>query len=143
MDEREKIRRLVELHAQGAISRRTLIEAAGLGDVIKDDEDSNVADEVENIDEDDFLDRTFPLGTLIRPSTGSRVIGTGTVNVSLANKPGGRPIVAPERAPAYVTVKANGYWTVVQHRSGWTKIASADGQHAGWTFYVRDYFERV
>ncbi len=118
-------------------SRRTLIEAAGLGDIIKDDEDNNVADEVENADEDDFLDRTYPLGALIRPRVPL------SVGISLSTRPGGKPLADGERAPVAVQVKASGYWTVVAHRSGWTKVASADGRGAGWTFYVRDYFERV
>lgn len=144
MDHREQVRRLVELHAQGAISRRTLIEAAGLGDVIKDDENNNMADEVENIDEDDFLDRTFPSGSLVWPKVSmADRRARRHVGISLADKPGGRPADNRKPMPIFVQVDARDYWTVVDHRSGWTKIVSNDGQHSGWTFYVRDYFELV
>ncbi len=144
MTDPAQIKRLSELYALGAISRRTLIEAAGLNDVIKDDEDNNVADEVENLDEEDILDRTFPLGTLLRPKETVSIRNLKTaLTIPLASRPGGRPIEHSRADPSFENYEAQDYWTVVDHRSGWTKIVALGGVHMGWTFYVRDYFERV
>ncbi len=151
MSNREVVEKLWELHKAGVISRKTLLYGAGLHELADEAERNRLDMDIdpdgmakvagfEECDDEDFLERTYPVGSLIRPS-GFLEGAINTVNISLANKPGGKPYTGSRRAPFYVEVSCQDLWTVVQHRSGWTKIVSSDGQHSGWTFYVRDYFQ--
>ena len=77
-------------------------------------------------------ERSYPVGSLIIPH---QKMSQYTVGVGLHKQPSGHV------SDKVVQVHPRLLWTVVEYRSGWTKIVSADGQHAGWHFHVRDKFQ--
>lgn len=139
MDQKQ-IDRLLEMYSQGLVSKRTVMEAVGLGKMWESEmeHDPEIISEEYEIDPDDFLERTYPVGSLIIPH---QKMSQYSVNVGLNKRPGGKPAVGYKLSDKSVNVHPRMTWTVIEHRSGWTKIASSDGQHAGWSFHIRDRFQ--
>lgn len=147
-DYRDRIERMVDMYNKGIISKETLMHAAGLENMHPDadaeedieTDEGDCAREGIDSDFDDFLERTYPIGSLIRPY---QKMSMHVANVQLNDAPGFRRTPNLHIPNRTVQVKPMMYWIVVEHRSGWSKIASADGRHSGWHFYVRDYFQLI
>ncbi len=101
--------------------------------------DSIIVDECD-IDMSEFEERTFPVGSLIIPH---QKMSQYVFSIGLNDSPGGKPAGAGDPRLAKRSVQAHPRlcWTVIAHQDGWTRIASADGQHAGWIAHIQHRFQ--